>query len=251
MNDKQLKTANIENLTQLWKQMGARPCFLEGMEKFQMSVSWPNRCWIESELLVDEISTIAHCIYQTTEDVIVPVWVELGGLTEQLESILTSSGFEALFEQTAMYLDLKNYPIMGQSDLELLPIDSERDIRTWTDIAARSFEYEIDNSVIQKIAVNSNVKLFMAYLGDHPAATAMLFNTGDVTGVHQMGVLPEYRGQGIARKLMQDIINLCIQMPARYITLQASTAGEPLYSSLGFKRQFKIQNYQRTIKVNS
>ena len=251
MNDKQLKTANIENLTQLWKQMGARPCFSEGMEKFQMSVSWPNRCWIESELLIDEISTIAHRINQTTEDVIVPVWVELGGLTEQLESILTSSGFEALFEQTAMYLDLENYPIMGQSDLELLPIDSERDIRTWTDIAARSFEYEIDNSVIQKIAVNSNVKLFMAYLGDHPAATAMLFNTGDVTGIHQMGVLPEYRGQGIARKLMQDIINLCIQMPARYITLQASTAGEPLYSSLGFKRQFKIQNYQRTIKVNS
>lgn len=251
MNDTQLNKANIENLTLLWKQMGVRPYRFDGMEKCHVSVSWPNRCWFETEVSVDELPAIVHGINQLPNDLIVPVWPGLVALPDQLESLLKRGGFKVIFEQTAMYLDLDNDPGAVRSTLELMPISSERDVRTWTDIAGRSFGYGMDESVIHKIAVNPDVQLFMAYAGSRPAATAMVFKTGVVVGVHQVGVLPEYRGKGMARELMKDVIRRCTQMPARYVTLQASTVGEPLYSGLGFKRQFKISNYQRIIKVNS
>ena len=63
MHDQQLNMANIKNLSRLWQQMGARSCTLDGMDKFQISDSWPNRCWFEAGFSVDEITTIGRSIH--------------------------------------------------------------------------------------------------------------------------------------------------------------------------------------------
>ena len=46
---------------------------------------------------------------------------------------------------------------------------------------------------------------------------------------------PAYRRQGIARRLMQTMINWCQQQGFARITLHASAQGRPLYESLGFE----------------
>ncbi len=229
--------------------MGDKTCFLEGMEKFGMSLGWPNRCWLEPELFVAEMSITTRSIAKMPNNFVIPVWTGPSVFTDNFSGLLDDSGFAVLFEQTAMYLDLENCPVMRPSDLEVTSIGSERDIQAWVDIAARSFGYEVDKAVIQKIAVNPDIQLLMAYIGNRPVATALLFITADIMGVHQMGVLPEYRGQGIAYKLMKDVIKRSRQMPARYLTLQASVAGERLYKTLGFNVQLKIRNYRRSVKV--
>ncbi len=246
MNDIQLNEANLENLTQLWMRMGAKPCPLVGMEMFQISDSWPNRCWPKTQRIADDSASIAHGIKQLPKTCIVPVPDLRDATTIALESLLASNGFEVLSEQTAMHLDLKDYPVKVQSTLKLASLSSDRDIEIWTDIAATSFEYEIDMAVIRKVAVDPDVQLLMAYFDDRPAATVMLFMTNNVCGVHQLGVLPEYRGQGIARKLMQDIIAMGSTLNGRYITLQASNAAAGLYKGLGFTQQFKIRNWSKS-----
>jgi ribosomal protein S18 acetylase RimI-like enzyme len=69
-------------------------------------------------------------------------------------------------------------------------------------------------------------------------------------GVHLVGVIADFRGRGIARALMQYIINLSIALDGKYLMLQASAAGESLYRELGFMKQFTIKNYQRALKNN-
>lgn len=46
---------------------------------------------------------------------------------------------------------------------------------------------------------------------------------------------PPYRRQGLARQLMQTVIDWCRINGIHTITLQASDFGRPLYTSLGFK----------------
>lgn len=46
---------------------------------------------------------------------------------------------------------------------------------------------------------------------------------------------PEYRRQGIARRLMQTIIQWCRQAGFQAVALHSSADGRPLYESLGFK----------------
>ncbi|GAA3526476.1 hypothetical protein GCM10022394_01980 [Zobellella aerophila] len=76
-------------------------------------------------------------------------------------------------------------------------------------------------------------------------ATALLNKTGEVIGVHQVGVPPEHRGKGIANGLMQRLIAACQDWGDRHITLQASGAGEDLYRRQGFEPRFRIKSYRR------
>lgn len=46
---------------------------------------------------------------------------------------------------------------------------------------------------------------------------------------------PQYRHQGLARRLMQTILAWCRANGIHSVALQASDAGRPLYESLGFK----------------
>lgn len=45
---------------------------------------------------------------------------------------------------------------------------------------------------------------------------------------------PEYRGRGIARQIMANIVEWCRAQRIRWVSLHASVLGRPLYESLGF-----------------
>lgn len=248
MHDQQLDTANINNLTSLWQQMGAVPCDYSGMQTFKMSLSWPARCWYQQTPALEELPVITQGIMQSVAAHIIPVWHSSADFAEQFTSLLSISGFTLLFQQTAMYLDLNNPPPDNDNieQLALKPVISAQDIQTWTSIAMRAFAYPIDESVIQRINTDPDVQLFMACVNRRPVATVMLYVTDDIIGIHQMGVLPEYRRRGIARQVMQHVIRYCARMPVRFMTLQASASGKPLYQSLNFQEQFRIDNYQRS-----
>jgi ribosomal protein S18 acetylase RimI-like enzyme len=245
MNEQQLMSANIENLTQLWKRMGATTCSSDKTARLFLSNSWPHRCWFESKVNNKEPTMMAESIEQIKDHHILPVWLQPGTSTTGTQETLKKNGFDVVLEQTAMVLELQNDAKKESSDLKITEITSDRDSDIWTDIAARSFNYEIDPFVIREITGMPDVQLLQAYRHNHPAATALIFHTGNIVGVHQVGVVEKFRGQGIARKLMQHVINRCSSLSARYITLQASDSAKHLYKSLGFKSQFKIKNYQR------
>lgn len=236
-----LESANMENLTSLWKQMGIRA---KGQgEPQNASASWPNRHWFD-DVGVGRLphSAIEEFVSRLPENAIVPVWGDKSRGQLQIEQALVAAGFSVSLEQTAMYLDLDSFTA-DIAGMELETVVATDKIRIWTDVASEAFGYEIDRSVIERLVENPSVQLLLGYSGGRPAATAMLYKTAEVIGVHLVGVAQEHRGKGIGHSLMLRVIELGRLWQGRYITLQASEAGEGIYRRLGFTPQFCVRSY--------
>ena len=243
MND--LNQLNIDNLTSLWRKMGVEnnPEFV--IDGLTISRTWPNRYWFDWTADIKNINAIAPVLDQLPLTAVVPVWEGAGASAKQLEIFLKDECFQILFSQLAMYLDLQSVPVLEMPALDIVTVQSALDVETWTATASTAFGYWIDIAAIQAIINVPEVKLLLLQQDGQAAATALVYQTGDIIGVHLVGVPDEFRGQGLARMLMQYVINLSIAMGGKFLTLQASAAGEPLYRQLGFVPQFVIKNYKR------
>lgn len=243
MND--VNQLNIDNLTSLWRKMGVEndsPFTVDGLT---ISRTWPNRFWFDWCAQIKQVNAIAPVLDQLPSTAVVPVWEGAGAPAQQLEIFLKDECFRILFSQLAMYLDLQSIPATELPVLDIITVQSTADIETWTATASAAFGYWIDITAIQALVDVPDVKLLLLKQDGKAAATALVYQTGDIIGVHLVGVPDEFRGQGLARKLMQYVINLCVTMGGKFLTLQASAAGEPLYRQLGFVPQFVIKNYHR------
>ena len=63
--------------------------------------------------------------------------------------------------------------------------------------------------------------------------------------VVNMYVEPEYRRQGLARRLMEAILAWSREQGIERVSLHASTMGQPLYEALGFTRSNEFVIYLR------
>lgn len=52
--------------------------------------------------------------------------------------------------------------------------------------------------------------------------------------ISSMSTLPQARGRGHARSVMQALLDWCVGQGCRRVDLRATTYGEPLYSRMGF-----------------
>ncbi|MCK7596527.1 GNAT family N-acetyltransferase [Microbulbifer sp. CAU 1566] len=239
--ENQLDQANIDNLTTLWRVMGAQRAYREQSTQLYACHRWPYRHWFEADS-VPPTETLANIFNSLPPSATVPIW----DATAELGTPLHNAGFKIGSEQRAMHLELAQWqPAPTDSALNLTQVRSAAELEHWVRICSDAFGYEIDTGVMANAATNPETSLWLAEQKGVAVATALLFRTGDVIGIHQVGVPEAYRGRGIARALMQQLLNHCRQTGARYATLQASTMGEGLYRQLGFKSRFLITNYRR------
>lgn len=236
--DKLLEHANLENLTGLWQLMGAT----QVAEGLQQSISWPRRCWQHPDQQAAEWSEI---IGHIPANYLFPVW-RAGEVSVALEQALGRQGLEVGLEQLAMVLPLDiDLPSPGHSRLNISLVESCEQAEQWSNLCGRAFGYTLDADVIDQLRKQPDVEVLWASLNGEPLATAILYRTGSVMGVHQVGVPPELQGQGIARELMALLLERVRSAGAEYVCLQASAAGEPLYRKLGFQPQFRVRSYRR------
>ena len=101
-------------------------------------------------------------------------------------------------------------------------------------------------AVISGGADLSEITLYLGFLPEGLAGTALLCTHCGVAGFHMAGTRPEHRRKGVARQMMHHLIGEARARGLRHATLQASAMGEPLYSQLGFRKQFLLHNYLYT-----
>ncbi|MER6300804.1 GNAT family N-acetyltransferase [Kitasatospora sp. NPDC001539] len=77
-----------------------------------------------------------------------------------------------------------------------------------------------------------------------PAAACLTYDDGRATGVYWVATLPDRRGRGVARALLRTA--LAHAHPDRPATLVATSAGEPVYRSLGFTERARTCWWSRT-----
>lgn len=244
MNKPLIDKLNIENLTRLWKKMGAQVTAVQPSGLLNSSISWPYRVWLDDITEKNNALEIENLLSDIPLHAIVPVWHATDDAIAG-QRIFGEHGFELRLSQTAMFLDLKDYQPLTCPIIQIEQVQSSSETEVWTNIASEAFGYVIDESVIRHIASDPDIRLLLVYDNGEAAATALLFKTETTLGVHLVGVPEKHRGKGLAYALMQHVIEHGYLLGARYITLQASSAGIGIYKKLGFKQQFVINSYQR------
>ena len=250
--------ANLTNLTGLWKKYGSQPINEDTRPLLHASKRWPHRCWLDmntdglSHTIPNHASDITW-LDKVPESAVIPVWPMIGTKeyrdTTPLERKLIEKKWSCAFEQTAMYLDLKNdvYSSPTRQGFEVRLVRTPEDIKAWVDIGSEAFAYHIEYSVIENLYTDKDIKILLGWQDGRPVAAALLYKTGNIIGIHQVGVKKDFQGQGIAKCFMQYIIEICALWQGKHLVLQASQSGWPLYESLEFRVQFFIKNYQRKV----
>ena len=256
--------ANLSNLTKLWHKYGSQPVEATTLPLMQANTRWPHRCWIDWKTPPDnDIGQLqgdvndSRWVENIPESTIFPLWPTVSANNNRpgskfepqlIEQLLLDKHWYCAFEQTAMYLalpgDARHLP-QTRPEFKVNRVVTSDDIKTWADIGSEAFAYQIDLAVIQQLVNLDDIQLLLGWENGQAIASGLLYKTGDIIGVHQVGVKQAFQGKGFAKSFMLDLIDACTQWQGKYVVLQASQAGKPLYEKLGFKSQFLIKNFQR------
>lgn len=233
--------ANISNQTALWQRMGCEAVSIQG-EGWLQSLSWPYKLWPESGKTALTIRDLVEAQPHLHARTRVPFWSQNEvTLPWQQEMPPVSS------EQILMYRGLQDQPQTPRQQnpkgIRLNSVQTPSQLYAWWQICEQAFAYEIDIQVIQHLARQADLLLLLAEKDNEAVGTAILFTTGQVAGLHQLGVAQAAQGQGVARAMMHQLLAIAGECRAQWMTLQASSKGLGLYEQLGFSRQGVVRNY--------
>lgn len=74
----------------------------------------------------------------------------------------------------------------------------------------------------------------------------VLFSHG-IAGVYAVGTAESARGRGLAELVTRTVTNLGFDGGAPYVTLQATSMGEPIYRRLGYRELYRFANHARFV----
>jgi len=185
---------------------------------------WPNKAWREDFTLPTD-NILKDKTWVTTD-------------TSNLQS-----DYRIKIALLAMALKLDQ--VQGQLSDQIEIIVGTEQLATWVHACSQAFGYNIDESSVSYLMADPNVTLFAYNVTQGIAGTAIAYQTQNTMGVHQMGIRDTYRGLGIARKLMMQLVEFAKQKGCDLMTLQASEAGRPLYNKMGFNALTEVYHLQR------
>jgi len=71
-----------------------------------------------------------------------------------------------------------------------------------------------------------------------------IFLFKDVSSIGYMGVLPDYRNQGIGTEIFRKLMGIAAGMNFKTVNLYASKFGKPIYKKFGFKGSYYVNAYE-------
>jgi hypothetical protein len=85
------------------------------------------------------------------------------------------------------------------------------------------------------ILAGETVGAWVAYRDHRPIAAATMVFSGEAAGIYYVGTVADERGKGLGAVMTAVATNAGFELGAEVVVLQASIAGEPIYSRLGFE----------------
>ena len=232
---------NINNLISLWQVAGLSMKSYTETESFNFvfvkNSEWPNKLWFDHNIDYDSLKMAKDFLLSKHLNLSIPYWdiynTDSKGFFEKL-------GFSLKSQQVGMSIKLKS-KFEFQKRLVINLVTEEKDAQTWEEIYPDSFGYKISKDIVMR--TQGKIKFYLAMLDSIPVGTAIVYNTGNVTGIHGVGVIPSARRKGYADEIMKHVINDSIDAGMKYSTLQASDMGKGIYLRLGYSEDFVIRNY--------
>ena len=90
---------------------------------------------------------------------------------------------------------------------------------------------------------DESVHFYLAFLGEKPVATSMLFTSAGIAGLYMISTLPEHRNSGIGKTVTLESLLAAEKMGYKIGGLFATQLGEIVYRKLGFGEFCKFDIY--------
>ncbi|MBQ7778067.1 MAG: GNAT family N-acetyltransferase [Oscillibacter sp.] len=155
---------------------------------------------------------------------------EAPGLSAELEK----QGFTVKKRQNGMVMNAADYEVR-EMDPHVERI-TEAELPQWSAVCTVGFNRKEDQLETIKRFYQDPTCLFYGYrLDGQIVATLMLSLQPGNAGIHEVATLPECRGRGCCRALLNRSIADARDLGYPVISLQASVYGEPIYASVGME----------------
>jgi GNAT superfamily N-acetyltransferase len=135
-------------------------------------------------------------------------------------------------------------PPMAPLKFDSRPDIRPADMRIFHHITSIAFQFdEVMQERYAALVDKINSENYLIHLDGKPVGTGLLFSTGGIGGIFNIGILPEYEGKGCARAMMQFLKYRAYQIGLKRFLLLGSPVAEALYTDLEFKKAFDIEIY--------
>ncbi len=82
--------------------------------------------------------------------------------------------------------------------------------------------------------VAPHIVAVVAYLDGAPVSCALVLASHGIAGVFWVGTTEEARGRGLGEACTREVTNIGFDLGARFVSLQATPMGEPIYRRMGY-----------------
>ncbi|MFI5731926.1 GNAT family N-acetyltransferase [Kribbella sp. NPDC051587] len=137
----------------------------------------------------------------------------------------------------------------GVPGLELVRVVDDAGLAVWADTLGRGFgegekEARWVASVYRKLGYADPWRHYLATLDGSPVGTITIYLAAGVAGVYFVMTVPEARRRGIGAALTHEALT---HADTEYAVLESSSAGRPVYESLGFRTHCTVDLYELVV----
>jgi GNAT superfamily N-acetyltransferase len=161
---------------------------------------------------------------------------------DDLEQACAALGLLRVADNPGMVIDRPVADAPAPSGFELRGV---RDIGTARDFGIVAAEAYATSGLRRESAarlfamperlLSPHLRAFVGYIDDTPCSCAMALLSHGIAGIYWVGTIPEARGKGFAAQCTRAVGNEALERGARFVVLQASDQGEPVYRRMGYQ----------------
>jgi len=160
-----------------------------------------------------------------------------------LDPALERRGFHQIHREPGMiFLPDDDTRVVPQTDAAIVPVTDAEGCAHYGRLMARAFALygAPEDSVVEHFATLAAVcgpttQAFLAWRDGHAVAGATLYMAHDVGGIGWVGTSPDAFRRGYGQAVTRAVIAEGFRRGARFMNLQASPMGEPMYRRMGFR----------------
>ncbi len=166
------------------------------------------------------------------------------------DEIFIENGFVVEAQEHAMLCKLDHFEVKNKQSLTIEQVLDRNQLEDFIKIlelydeTARGFYMRLSKPLLDK-----SEKLFVGYENKLPVVIAILFISGDTSGVFSLLTREDKRNLGYGTEVMIYLMNIAKAMGMKYIILSASNdSGLRIYKRLGFNVFGKFKCFEWKVK---
>lgn len=178
--------------------------------------------------------------------------VELDDRDEDLRAAAEARGLLRIMDSPAMVCEARLADAVAPAGVELRWIDQPAQVAdavAINDAAYQSLgmpaQVIVDQIRVPEAMLAPHVRTVVAYEGEVPLATAQVLLSHGIAGVYYVGTVDAARGRGLAELVTRAVTNEGFDRGAAFVTLQASSMGEPIYRRMGYRDAYRYVTHAR------